>query len=236
MAKFYHENIHSENLLETNAWRTFREPITDATHFFDSSHAYLNVLDGTAVEAVVLTDATTLNIGHQYFIANDTTRTVGVYNYDSTLLTTFGANTRGFFFLNDNTTNAGDWLYLTAPASSAASYSIFGFYGGNANAGRVLEIYPGEASDDAPYIVVFPLAITAITLGASSPVTGTKTVGVFLTTDTVNPIATIDLLDGTDTAIKDGLFVTLAEGDRIFFRVTTGSILKPYITLYFAGV
>jgi hypothetical protein len=234
MSTFYNQNIHSEFLLETNSWRTQRDSWTDATHVMDPSHAFFNVFDGTN-EAVYLTDATGLNVGHEYFFANDTTNTVNTYTYDGTFLTSLGANSRSFFFLNDNTTSAGDWIYLASSAATAASYSIYGFYGGNANVGRILEIYPGEASDDAPYIVVSPLAIVAMTLGATTPNTGTSTVGVFKTTDTVNPVATISLVN-SQSAILTDLFYPFDAGDQIFFRVTAGTILKPYITLYFAGL
>ena len=234
MAKFYNENIHSENLLETNAWRTYREAYPDATHTMDASHAYFNVFDGTN-EAILLPNATTLDLGHQYFLANDTTRVVEAHNYDNTNLVTLGPNNRGWFFLNDNTTSAGDWIYIVSSAAAQASYSIFGFYNGNANTGRILEFYPGEDSLTAPYIVVSSLAIVAVTLGATTAVSGTKSVGVFKTTDTVNPIYTIDLVD-TDSAIETGLFIPISQGDELFVKVTAGSILKPYITLYFAGI
>ena len=234
MSTFYNQNIHSENLLETNSWRTYRDSWPDSTHYMDPTHAFFNVFDGTN-QAVFMPDATALNLGHEYFFANDSTGTVNTYTADGTFLVALGANSRSFFFLNDNTTSAGDWIYLATSAATSASYSIYGFYGGNANTGRILEIYPGEASDDAPYIVVSPIAIVAMTLGATTPTTGLSTVGVFKTTDTVNPVAEISLPTTQSTILTD-LFYPLDGGDQIFFRVTAGTILKPYITLYFAGI
>jgi len=231
MAKFYNENIHSENLLETKSFRPQRTITTDATYAMDSSSSYITTLQ-TTNRRVNLPNATTLSTGHSYYIANRTGTQVSARDYDGTSLITLGANSRTNFYLNDNTSTAGQWIYESNSASSLASYSIFGFYNGNAGTGRYLEIYPGEASDTAPYIIVAPLAIIAMTMGTTA--LNTTTVGVYKLPDATTAIASISLANES-LKVLTNLYTVLAQGDRIAIKVSSGSCNKPYVTFYMTG-
>jgi len=232
MAKFYNQNIYSENLLETRAFRSENLYITDATGYLTSSAPYFITLDGTN-RSVNLPDATSLSKGHQYYIAN-TTGNLGYLNTsDGTALISLGASSRSHLFLKDNTSSKGSWIYESSAASALASYSIFGQYNANASSGRYLQIYLNEDTNSAPYIIVAPLAIVALSLGCFAASTGT--VGVFKTTDLVNPIASISVSNQTANTI-DNIYAILIKNDQIALRVTSGTISKPYLTVYMAGI
>ena len=236
MAELYHENIQSEGLLGTNSFWTQVNTFTDSTHQLDSTHSWLSVLGGSN-KALILPDSTTIRVGTQYFFANDTTNLVDVSSYDSTSpLTVMGPGGRGTFFMDrTNTVPQGHWIYQITSPNTQASYSIFGYYGGNALAGRWLEIYPGEGSNTAPYIAVANLAIVALTLGCTSIDTGA--VGVYLLPNETTPVATATLTN-QQSVVLDGLFIPVTEGARIAIKVNAGSdsLLKPYLTVYFTGV
>lgn len=226
------DSLVAENNLGINSLSSIRGLLSDSTSYMDSSSPYLMIVDSTA-RAFYLPNAETLNIGQLYYLANDTTRIIDMRSYDGTTLITLGARSRTVLALADNTSSAGRWLYESSASSTFASYSVFCYYGASAGVGRYLTIYPGTSSDEAPYIVVSPLAIVAMTLGASAISTGT--IGIFITSDLVNPIATVSLNNESSKIIRD-VFYQLSSGVSIAIMVTSGSILKPYLTLYLTGI
>jgi hypothetical protein len=108
------------------------------------------------------------------------------------------------------------------------------YYGGNANVGRYLQIFPGEGSDTAPYLVPTSSILIGLTLGSAASTT--STVGVFKTTDLVNPIASITITAGTE-ATDVSQSVLLSALDKLAVRVTavTGTLSKPRFAMYISG-
>lgn len=229
------ENVRSEGLLQTRSLRFEKLEITTAASTYSMSAStphYINFEGSTAGQSLDLPDATTLSNGHQYYITNEAGASVSLRYNDTSILVNLVQGSRTTVTLKDNSTVNGLWIYESSSASSISSYSFFGSYNGNANTGRYLEIYPKEASEDAPYIVVFSSAIVAVSLGATSVSTGT--VGIFETGDLVTPIQSISLANQAVNTLT-GLFVTLAAGNQVAMRVTSGSISKPHCTIYITG-
>lgn len=237
---FITSGIRSEGLFDTYSFRTdstFILPPSNSTYFMSTSNPYVNVFDGTSTNYVAaLPNATLLQIGHEYYIANESTTLFAVTPNDNTnALTYLYPRVRGHFILNNNSTSTGEWLYETSSANGgAAGYSVFGSYTGNANTGRYLEIYPGTDSNEAPYIVIGSLAIIAITIGASALSTGT--VSIYKKSNLSTPIVSISL-NNQSSATLDRIFYQLSANDGLAMKVSSGTISKPYVTAYltFAG-
>lgn len=111
-------------------------------------------------------------------------------------------------------------------------YPVQASYGGNANIGRYLEIYPSLASDNAnaPLIVPEASRISAYTAGCVSNSTGTLTIR-NLTTST-------DLIDIVFSATKEhnatGLMIMgINPDDHLGIYVKSGSLNKPFIRVWF---
>jgi len=108
-------------------------------------------------------------------------------------------------------------------------FSINGVYAGNASTGRYMEIYPNIPSDTAPYMITTDCVITAISLGTG--VNSTGTVGVYKTSDLNNPIASMSLSDQTlNYVLNQNIFLNSL--DKIAYRVSAGTLKKPFITVY----
>jgi hypothetical protein len=123
-------------------------------------------------------------------------------------------------------------IEVKADALNNDRYPVQASYGGNANTGRYLEVYPSLASDDANAPLIIPEAskISAYTAGAVSNSTGVVTIR-NLTTAT-------DLIDIAFSANKEvnatGLSITgISPNDHLGFYIKSGSINKPYIRVWF---
>jgi hypothetical protein len=136
----------------------------------------------------------------------------------------FDNSTNGF--LSTNVQAAIEEAQQNALSSVAP---IIVTYGGNANIGRYLEIFPATDSLTIPYLIVTSQSLRALSLQCSASTT--VTVGVFKTTDLVNPIQSISLSAQIATSIT-GLSISLSPGDKLALRVTAGSGNKPSIAMY----
>lgn len=237
MPNWYTNNAVIESTVDFGMYRgQLTKHTNDGTVTLNTTSTYYQIFDGTTTgRKLILPDATNFSLGYTYRFLNNTTFTVPVYYPDST--TSFPINllpgTRTSFVLYDNTSSKGSWLYDSVSSASVASFSFLAQYGGNANTGRYMEIVPSIASNEAPYLLVSNAAIVALSLGATALSTGV--VGIFKSTDLVNPITTLSLSNTlSNTAV--GLFVQLSVGDKLVVQVTTGTILKPYMVIYVASI
>jgi len=108
-------------------------------------------------------------------------------------------------------------------------YPFIASYGGNANVGRYLELFPGLDSLAAPFIVPENSIIKTVTLGNTAISTGT--VGFFKSTNLVTPVFSLSL-----TAQISNVFSSLSyafnQGDKVSIRITAGSLKKPYMRVW----
>ena len=229
--------VRSEGLLDGEYTRFGMTKIAMSASTYSMSFSttrYL-VFEGDVLgQRLQAPDATTLTNGHTYYVINDSIdEFVTMYYYDdTTLLVSLPPNTRTRIILKDNTTTNGEWIFDQSSASTLSSTSFLTYYGGQALTGRILQYVPGEATDTAPYLVVGNSAIVALSLGVTN--TGTGSVGVYLSTDLVTPIASISLT-AQDSNSLTGLYIPVDDQAELVIIVTSGPLLKPYLTTYLVG-
>ena len=111
-------------------------------------------------------------------------------------------------------------------------------YGGNANVGRYLEFFPGQASNVSPLFLAAPAKILNIVLQTTAA-NATVNVGVFdLNVSSVTPIYTIVM-----SAVKRVSYIgtptsplgATAANALLALRVTSGSINAPTCQLVFSS-
>lgn len=115
-----------------------------------------------------------------------------------------------------------------ADALANDRFLVLPSYGGNANVGRYLEIWGGQASDTSPIFLTASARILSVTLQTTAAST-TCDLGIFdLNVSSVIPIYTIVM-----TAVKRVQYIgspslaTFNPGALVAFRVTSGGILSP---------
>lgn len=111
-------------------------------------------------------------------------------------------------------------------------------YGGNANVGRYLEFFPGQASGVSPIYLVAAAKILAVTLQTTAA-NATCNVGIFdLNVSSVTPIYTI-VMTAQKRVAYVGTPVTplgvTTPGALLALRVTSGSINTPTCQLTFSA-
>jgi len=188
---------------------------------------------GTATGMVIiLPDARTLTKGVGFLLQNESTQGIWIKRNDGTTeLLSLNPQYRVIYFLEDNSTQGGIWL--RAPESTAAlsgTAPVLSYYGGNANVGRYLEIFPGTDSFTVPFLIVVNQRLVAMSLSLSAA--SASTIGVFKMTDLVNPVATISTtaiqISNSDITLGAPLYL----GEKIAVRVTAGAPNKPSLAMY----
>jgi len=108
------------------------------------------------------------------------------------------------------------------------------YYGGNANTGRYLELFPALPSNEAPLSNIGASYAEKIIVRTTS-VTATCTIGFY----NIQPVTPVLLYTATMTAQKKlgltGTLFTLPAGGELAILVDTGSINKPHIQLVTRG-
>lgn len=197
----------------------------------------LIIVDGsTAGYNIVLPDATGLENGYEIIIHNNSSVTVDVDTFGGTHYLQMSVGSRMSLFLKSNATQPGVWVRAIQSSSPFTGTSpVLGSYNGNAGVGRYLEVYPRQGTDTAPFYVPTNAYIVAFEFSTVS--TSTATLGVFKSTDLVNPIYTISLSNAT-TVFGTNLTISLSTADQLSFRITaaTGTVGKPRCAMYFTGV
>lgn len=109
-------------------------------------------------------------------------------------------------------------------------YPFEAHFGGNANVGRYLEIFPALASfPDAPFVFPENSAIKTVTLGCSA--SATAVIGFFRTTNLVTPVFSVSLTNQT-RGIFTGLNHLFNANDELAIRVTSGSLNRPFMRIW----
>ena len=137
----------------------------------------------------------------------------------------------------DNSTNGYDAIDVQAAieetlfdAINNDRYPIQASYNGNANAGRYLEIFPGENSFNAPMLAPSTSYVVAVTAQAAANSNGAIEI-YNITTNTV--IYTIPF-GGAASAAITGLYVNgVFLNNLIGFRTALANINKPKLRVWF---
>lgn len=138
--------------------------------------------------------------------------------------------------LFDNTSNGFISTNVQAAIEEARAeavandrYAFLASYGGNANTGRYLEIYPSIGSNDAPFDIPDSSRIITVVLGAVANSTGT--VSIYKTSNLATPIASFSLTAQT-RADFTGLNIALLATDELAVKVSAGSFNKPFMAIF----
>jgi len=110
----YIDNLVSEGLLDhkTHRTQTAITTVSAGTITLTSASECFQVFQGTTAGQIVkLPDATTLTVGYQYLIHNDSTQNVTIQDNGGTTLLLLATNTRAFFVLTSTGSAAGSWSF-----------------------------------------------------------------------------------------------------------------------------
>lgn len=122
-----------------------------------------------------------------------------------------------------------------ADALSNDRFLILASYGGNANTGRYLEIFPGQASNESPIFSSSGLRNLSIVCQTTSA-NATCNIGVFdLNVSSVTPIYTIVMTAQKRVEYVGNPLALFAANCLLAIRVTSGSINQPTIQMFFSS-
>lgn len=121
---------------------------------------------------------------------------------------------------------------IAALVSSASKAFTFASYGGNANVGRFIELFPGINTDEAPLRVVGALKILAIVC-STTDANATCGIGFYNDTTLLYTLTFTAQKTVTVTGTPASPVFTLPASGLLKIKVLSGSIGKPH--LYFTG-
>ena len=124
---------------------------------------------------------------------------------------------------------------LSAEIDDSSRSFTFASYGGNANAGRYLEIFPGIDTSEAPLLVSNSFKVLHI-VSRTTAANATCTIGfydiqstpVLLYTTTFSAVKQV-----VETGTSSVPLFTLPSSGQLAIKIDSGSISKPH--LYFTG-
>ena len=110
-------------------------------------------------------------------------------------------------------------------------FVLLGHYGGNANTGRYIEIFPAEASDIAPIYLAAGSRVLDL-VAQTTAANATCNIGVFdLNVSNVTPIYTIVMTAQKRVSYSGNPLAALPVNALLAFRVTSGSINSPLLQI-----
>lgn len=226
------DNVKSEGLADIKSLRiqaSLQAASASTINLTNTSETLLIFTPGVAGQIVNLPNATTLSVGHIYWIWNDDTNDIIINDFSGTILFTSTPTSRAFAVLKDNSTSAGVWGKVISSSSRfISSAGVLCGYNAAAVTGTFLEFNFTVASSDEPYLLTSAQRLAALSLSASLSSTGT--VGVFYSDDLVNPLTTISLTAELTKVSQPNL--QLISGKSLAVKVTSGTIQKPMLILY----
>lgn len=110
----YIDSLVSEGLLDHKSHRTQTAitTVSASTLTLTAASECFQVFQGTTAGQVVkLPDATTLTVGYQYLIHNDSTQNVAIQDFSGSSLLLLSTTNRAFFILTATGTAAGTWSF-----------------------------------------------------------------------------------------------------------------------------
>lgn len=122
-----------------------------------------------------------------------------------------------------------------ADALANDRFIILPNYGGNANTGRYLEIFPNQASNVSPIFSATGMQILSVVLQTTSA-SATCNVGIFdLNVSSITPVYTIIMVAQKRVAYVGTPLALLTTNCLLAIKVTSGSINQPTLQLFFSS-
>lgn len=232
----YVDNQVIESLIDHTGLRynASIQATANSTNILTSSSTYMYIYTGTTAGQIIrLPDATTLSNGRAFQFWDNSTQQISLRDNGSNILLTQNPGQRITAILRDNSTTNGIWVYeVTSGSTLSGIIAVNCSYTASANTGRYLEFYPSNPSDVAPFLILANSTIVALSVVSTAASTGT--VSIFKTSNLVTSITSISLA-ASATNSATGLNVSLTAGDSLSVRITSGSILKPGVSIYIAS-
>jgi hypothetical protein len=189
----------------------------------------------TTLPHVQMPDATTLEVGHQYMVFNESLGPIEVDDFGDNALIEITITKRVLLFLADNSTPEGVWDIIAVGKSSLQGTApVLAYYGGNANNGRYLEIFPGDGSDVAPFVVPANAIVVAVVNATNNNTNGSIEIVETPVVGVPSVIYTLPM-GGTNEQIALGLAIPVGAGSKLSFRVAGGSMQRPRLSVYLSG-
>jgi ABC-type uncharacterized transport system ATPase component len=115
---------------------------------------------------------------------------------------------------------------------NTSSFAIIAGRSASTGAGVFLDFIAGNSSDTSPFVAIQNVNIRGLSAAGTSSTT--CVVGLYKNGNLASPVATVTLTAQSSNYVNS-LTVPLVAGDTISVRVVSGSILKPFVTIYFSG-
>ena len=206
----------------------------NSTLSLTSASEFLVIFTGTVAGQILqLPNATTISFGRTFQIWNTGMALIVVNNASAGLQATLNPGQRTALICVDTSTAAGIWIReITSGSAFAGTTPVQCSYTANAGVGRYLEFYPSNASNLGPFLIISNSTIVALAVVANASTTGT--VSVYKIADLTTVIASISLTAQSSNSVV-GLNIPLTSGDELAVKITSGSILKPGVSVYISG-
>jgi hypothetical protein len=122
-----------------------------------------------------------------------------------------------------------------ADALANDRFLVLPSYGGNANTGRYLEVWGGQASDVSPIFFSVSARILSVTLQTTSA-QATCNLGIFdLNVSSVVPVYTLVMTNQKRVQFVGDPLAALAPNSLVAMRITSGSINTPTLQITFSA-
>jgi len=188
----------------------------------------------TAGQIVKMPVATTLLTGHEYWIINDSTKSITIQNNSAGTILTLEQTRRCKIVLKDNSTAAGVWIVVQVAANTNPVGGLFIAYfasTANSNSGNFLSTYNIGTSDNEPAVIPITGSVVKVTVTLNGG-TGSGTFEFRINTTTGTAAFTAVMV-----AQKSGSFSVnypVVAGDTVNCKVATGAsgIAKPLVNIY----
>jgi len=226
-------DFNNTRILATRGFSTDLTTITSAsqTTTMLSTDAYCYVVTGSTTGQIIkLPDATTLRVGHEFWVNNSSTVQITVQDFGASDSFVLNPGSSANVKLRDNSTTSGVWIRQISIANTLSSmYAVSCSYSSNAGTGRYLEFWPSNPSDSSPFKIITTTVLVGLAINSTSSTTGT--VSIFKNSNFTTAIATISLTSQTSNYLSN-LSILLDSGDTLSVQVTSGSLSKPGCSLY----
>lgn len=181
----------------------------------------------TAGQILKLPDATTLSVGHRYECWNLSNQTITIKDFGTTTIFGCAASQKTWIILQDNSTQAGTWMFeanFLGGTGGGNGCLSFG-YNGTAN-NRWLEVIGNNPTNNTPFIIAGNKAIRAMSFSVDSTTTTTGTLYV-----NAVPFQSITITAGKKSTLLN-LNRLLFDGDELSVQIVNGSASRPCLVVW----
>lgn len=208
-------------------------PTASGTLTLSITSAINQLFTGTTPGQIInVGDATQYNLGHEWWIYNDSSSYVSVRKNDGVSIIELAPDTRVKTICTDNTTTAGQWIVGIVKTTSTSG-TLTAFFSSTASnvANKFLDTDGIATSDTLPAVAAISASISRVTF-SGAVATPAGIIEVRVNTTLGLPAFSITLL-GTQTQSSVVNYPIFA-GDQINVKIAAGAtnISKPLVKLY----